>query len=199
MAISTLESKQNEVNNETTSSSNDEYNNYKTLKHILQSHGAAIASQIHKRVHYLLVTDTAVQYLTQRVRQAYKRNVTILYVSWIQECITLGKIVDTTNHLCNDVVACLVNEKKAIKGSNDEAVVATTLPTDSNTIGWSTPILLDCCCACHDENDGDDDDNNNNNCPWCIKKYGADIDCNIITLEKQKRRNEQKVVSKIGN
>ena len=197
IAISTLESKQtNGVNNnETTTSSsysNDEYHNYKTLKHILQSCGATIASQVHKRVHYLIVTDTAVQYLTQRARQAYKRNVTIVYISWIQECIRLGKLVNVDTHVCNDVVESLINEKKAITGSTDKAVVAaaaaaskTTLNT--NTTRWSSPILLDCCCACHDENNGDDG-HNNNNCPWCVKKFGAHVDCNIITLEKQKKK-----------
>ena len=208
IAISTLESKQdNEVDDKgTTLSSNDDFYNYKTLKHTLQSHGATIASQVHKRVHYLIVTNTAVQYLTQRVRQAYKRNVTIVHVSWVQECITMGKIVDITNskHLCNDEVACLVNEKIDNKtGNNNIAQVAAAVVskkkkatmmsspiTDNTTTGWSTPILLDCCCACHDVNDGDDDDNNN--CPWCVKKYGANVDCNIIMLKNQKEGNEQK-------
>ena len=197
MAISTLESKQNEVNNETTFSSNDEYHNYKTLKHILQSHGVAISSQVHKRVHYLIVTDTAVQYLTQRVRQAYKRNVTIVYISWIQECIRLGKLVNVDTHVCNDVVESLINEKKAINGSTDKAVVvvaaaaaaASKMTENTNTTRWSSPILLDCCCACHDENNGDD---GHNNCPWCVKKFGAHVDCNIITLEKQKKEGMNK-------
>ena len=57
--------------------------------------------------------------------------------------------------------------------------------TDNTTTGWSTPILLDCCCACHDVNDGDHDDNNN--CPWCVKKYGANVGCNIIMLKNQKK------------
>ena len=197
IAISTLESKQtNEVNNNetttTSSHSNDEYNNYKTLKHILQSHGVAISSQVHKRVHYLIVTDAAVQYLTQRVRQAYKRNVTIVYISWIQECIRLGKLVNVDTHVCNDVVESLINEKKAINGSTDKAVVvaaaaASKTTENTNATRWSSPILLDCCCACHDENNGDDG-HNNYNCPWCVKKFGAHVDCNIITLEKQKKK-----------
>jgi hypothetical protein len=190
ISISTFESKQdNEVDDDkgTTLSSNDDFHNYKTLKQILQSHGATIASQVHKRVHYLIVTNAAVQYLTQRVRQAYKRNVTIVHVSWVQECITMGKIVDitTSKHLCNDEVACLVNEKIDNKTGNNNIAMMSPSITDNTTTGWSTPILLDCCCACHDVNDGDHDDNNN--CPWCVKKYGANVDCNIIMLKNQKK------------
>ena len=59
VAISTLESKQTNYANKSNEDdpSNETMNNTKALKSLLQSLGATVSPQVHKRVHYLISTD----------------------------------------------------------------------------------------------------------------------------------------------
>ena len=148
----------------------DPYQNYKMLKQLLQSLGATISPQVHKRVHYLISTDSAVQNLTQRVRQANKRNVDVVDIAWVKECREKGRRVKVDDYLCNELVECLVAEKeKRDRGSKKICTSSDVVQIDG--AGWSTPVHLDCCCVCHEN--GDDD------CPWCT-------DCNITLARKAK-------------
>jgi len=186
VAISALESKQNNTNNsDGTDKDEDPYQNYKALKTLLQSLGATISPQVHKRVNYLITTDSAVQNLTQRVRQALKRNVDIIDVAWVKECREKNKRVDVEHHLCNELAKCLMEEKereKREKAKNEGKDNGTKLgqgecsdaPEEDNA-GWSTPVQLDCCCVCHEN--GDD------NCPWC-----SDCNLTLVRIEKQNCR-----------
>ena len=176
VALSTLESSQQQSNTTTDNSKdaadNDPYN-YKSIKNQLQTLGATLSPQVHKRVHYLIATDGAVQNLTRRVRQALKRNVDIVDVAWVKECQEKEKRVDVANYLRNDLAESLLAEKekeKKGKGANkktDEGE-GSDVPGEDNA-GWSAPIQLDCCCVCHEN--GDD------NCPWCIN-------CNLTLARK---------------
>ena len=146
IALSTLESKKNNTtttntNTTTTTTNNnakeedndDLYQNYKSLKHHLQNNlGATISPQVHKRVHYLISTKCAIQNLTQRVRQAYKRNVDIVDVAWVKDCIQQKKRVDIVNndndndkkYLCNELVQCLMEEKEREKKERSAVVIS---------------------------------------------------------------------------
>jgi len=193
LAISTLESKQTNTTSSSTTTIKDSSINNKTLKQTLQSHGATISPQVHKKVHYLIATDSAIQNLTQRVRQAYKRNVDIVNVNWIDECIkknTTKKYsrVDIESYLCNGLVKTLIDEKEREKKkqnqqkSNGEDNGNTSdIPAEDNN-GWSTPIELDCCCVCHEN--GDD------NCPWCT---GPENTCNLTLARLAKKQQCTKV------
>jgi hypothetical protein len=162
VAISTLESKAAD------NTINDPYQNYKTLKQELQTLGATISPQVHKRVHYLISTDMAVQNLTQRVRQALKRNIDIVDVEWVKKCSEQKTRLDATDYLCNEL-AKKVNEGKCTHDDNKiDGDGGSDVPDEDNA-GWSTPIHLDCCCVCHEN--GDD------NCPWCA-------DCNLTIARK---------------
>jgi len=190
VAISTLESKQTNTNNGDCTdkdSDDDPYQNYKALKNLLQSHGATISPQVHKRVHYLISTEAAVQNLTQRVRQALKRDVDIIDVAWVKECKGDNKRMDVQDHLCNELAQCLMAEKekeKRMKSTKEDKVKGdkagrgecSDAIEDENS-GWSTPVQLDCCCVCHEN--GDD------NCPWCTV---AGSECNL-TLERIEKLN----------
>ncbi len=148
----------------------DPHQNYKMLKQLLQSLGATISPQVHKRVHYLISTDSAVQNLTQRVRQAVKRKVDVVDVAWVKECREKGRRVKVDNYLCNDLVECLVAEKeKRDKESNKICTSSDVIQVEN--AGWSTPVNLNCCCVCHENGDND--------CPWCT-------DCNITLARKKK-------------
>lgn len=161
LAVSTLESKMNDTDKE---DNIETYNNYKTLTSIIKSNGATISPQVHKRVHYLVCTQQALNNLTQRVRQALKRNVEIIDVDWIKQCVGNGSRVGADNYLLNDVARELIkvkeNENVSVKTKDG---YESDIP-DENAAGWSEPIELDCCCVCHEN--GDD------NCPWCT-------DCNL--------------------
>ena len=178
------------INTNEDSSGNDNnsiYHNYKSLQQTLQCYGATISPQVHKRVHYLLCSYSAMIHATQRVRQAHKRNVDIVDVAWVKECIDGGKIVDVDKYLCNDKVECWLAEREKEKrrearnkvensnsgvGGNDEKDHDFNNNEEENGGGgWSTPIQLDCCCVCHEN--GDDA------CPWCV-------DCNLTLARKQK-------------
>lgn len=172
LAISTLESK--------TLKSEDNllYANFKSLSNLLKTHGATISPQVHKRVHYLICTIQAVENLTQRVRQAIRRNVDVLNVDWIEDCIERGERVDPQSYLLNDLAQ--ENNVMQMKKKKDESVTVLqnndagyesngSLP-DENAAGWSEPIALDCCCVCHENGDED--------CPWCME-------CNINLAKKK--------------
>jgi len=187
-AISTLENtKTTDIITQTANAngneeSTDSYNNYKTLTNILKTHGASISPQVHKRVHYLVSTRHAVNNLTQRVRQALKRNVDIVDASWIKECVEGGARVDVEHYLLNGLAGGLMSVKEKEKSEatrTDDSDKTNEKPSkdgyesdipDENNAGWSSPIQLDCCCVCHEN--GDD------NCPWCTE-------CNL-TLAKAK-------------
>ena len=173
LAISTLESK---VVNATICTTKEEedtietYSNYKTLSSIIKSNGATISPQVHKRVHYLVCTQQAVNNLTQRVRQALKRNVDIVDVDWIKQCVENGSRADADEYLRNDVARELMTVKEKEKQAfvTNNGGYESDVP-DENAAGWSEPIQLDCCCVCHEN--GDD------NCPWCT-------DCNLNKKNK---------------
>ena len=190
LAISTLESKQTNTTSSSTTTIKDSSINNKTLKQTLISHGATISPQVHKKVHYLIATDSAIQNLTQRVRQAYKRNVDIVNVNWIDECIkknTTKKCtrVDVEAYLCNELVKTLIGEKerekKKQKSNGGDDGNTSDIPNEDNN-GWSTPIELDCCCVCHEN--GDD------NCLWCT---GPENTCNLTLARLAKKQQCTKV------
>ena len=170
-------------NNNNTNNDDEQYETLKSLKTILQTTGATISPQVHKKVHYLICTQSAIDNLTQRIRQAIKRNVDIVSVDWVKKCISDNKRVDVTLYLCNEVAREIMVEKEREKkkksgGSDgndaeDGGYDSDILPQDDNG-GWSEPVQLDCCCVCHEN--GDD------NCPWCH-------DCNINLAKKQKKEH----------
>jgi hypothetical protein len=174
LAISTLESK---TNQDTTEEEVDYYNNFKTLSNILKTNGATISPQVHKRVNYLVCTEQALNNLTQRVRQALKRNVDIIDVDWVKTCVVERRRIDANEYLLNDLAKELMDTKEKEKANcknNASEVIhkdgyESDLP-DENAAGWSEPIELDCCCVCHENGD--------ENCPWCTE-------CNI-NLAKNK-------------
>lgn len=123
---------------------------------------------------------------TQRVRQAYKRNVDIVDVAWVKECIDAGNIVDVEKYTCNEEVGCWIAEKEKEKKMKKAADCRSSsvgdcddneadIDEEGNEGGWSTPIQLDCCCVCHEN--GDDA------CPWCV-------DCNLTIARKKLAETE---------
>mmetsp|Transcript_25602 Transcript_25602/g.49184 ORF Transcript_25602/g.49184 Transcript_25602/m.49184 type:complete len:445 (+) Transcript_25602:105-1439(+) len=237
-AISTLESKNDNERNEVGPTDNENedkqsttktnttmtntvstpsklnYQNYKTLTQILtQTLGAhsPISPQIHKRIHCLIATTPAIRNLTQRVRQAYKRNVDIVHVDWVRDCLECGKRLDyrggngsEEGYLWNDRVGEFIREKEELKKTEEEE------NKRKQPQKKYEKEALDHSGKCHRNYDdlaeevivmeGNDDDNagwstpiqldcccvchenGDDNCPWCV-------DCNINVSKKQNNQN----------
>ena len=222
LAISTLESK-NEDSNPDASTETDETNktnnnwnhlNYKTLSQTLTNNlgCSALSPQIHKRLHYLIATTPAITHLTQRVRQAFKRNVNIVHVDWVKECVEQGRRLDVKEeYLWNERVGCLIKEKERLKKEEDEKKLRqnqqqkNTKEKSNNKEGYDHDA--------DDWNGGDDDinvygdkddipdddnmgwsspiqldcccvchENGDDNCPWCGE-------CNLTLARKCKNES----------
>lgn len=137
-----------------------------------KQNGASITSQVHKRVHALIVSDAAVQNATQRVRKALKLGTPIVDIGWIDACIKDNNRVDWADYLRNDEAKKAAGAKK--KASADAAsgaegcVVKFDSNNDCNAVsGWSEAVELDCCCVCHENGDLE--------CPWCT----GETECNL--------------------
>ncbi len=199
LALSTDNKQHQSDSNNSNKEEDDPYNNLKSLKTILQSHGATISPQVHKRVHYLICTPCAITNLTQRIRQAMKRNVDIVSVDWVKKCVDEKRRVDVVTsesdekYLWNDWAREIMVEKECEKkrtsannnnsanSNNDDedgGYDSDNIPQEDDNRGWSTPVQLDCCCVCHENGDL--------NCPWCGE-------CNINLAMKKTTKKEENI------
>jgi len=137
-------------------------NSYKTIVQELKEAGATISSQVHKRVHALVISSSNKQDTepaTQRVRKAVKFNLNIVHVSWIRDSVQQGKRLPIEPYLWNtnapsDSVSNNNNYK--LKGEPQNTAKAQMIKEES--------ISLGCCCACHDISDIAA----TTDCPWCV-------------------------------
>ena len=168
LAVTTLDKKR-----EDTSPGTDAQQQQLSWKNTIdkcKQYGANITSQVHKRVHALIVSDAAVRNATQRVRKAIKLGIPIVDISWIEACIKDDKRVDWTEYLRNDEAKEAAESKKnaGISGGEGCDVKFDISAEDANaTSGWSEPVELDCCCVCHENGDLE--------CPWCT----GETECNL--------------------
>ena len=130
-----------------------------------KQNGAAITSQVHKRVHALIVGNAAVRNSTQRVRKALKLGIPIVDIGWIEACIKDGNRVDWADYSRNDEAKKAADAKKkasaaVASGAEGCDVKFDVSNDDANAVsGWSEAVELDCCCVCHENGDLE--------CPWC--------------------------------
>ncbi|CAM9824197.1 unnamed protein product [Scytosiphon promiscuus] len=66
----------------------------KELAAELRTHGAKVSATIHKRVSFVLCTDDAVKYSTQRVRKALKHGIPLVSQGFVAACALAGGPVD---------------------------------------------------------------------------------------------------------
>ena len=141
-----------------------------------KQNGASITSQVHKRVHALIVSDAAVQNATQRVRKALKLGTPIVDIGWIEACIKDGNRVDWAEYLRNDEAKKAADTKKkasafvtsGAEGCDVKFDSSNDCNDDANAVsGWSEAVELDCCCVCHENGDLE--------CPWCT----GETECNL--------------------
>ena len=98
IAVSTLQEQQEEADQKKTAKTgqtsllkeNDDtslLSSYRVATEACRTAGATISSQVHKKVHCVLCTSTAVQQATQRVRKAQKRQIPLVDLKWLQQSI----------------------------------------------------------------------------------------------------------------
>lgn len=165
IGVSTLQGEDNNDNNDNTRSNNPELS-YKTVTETCRNLGAQISSQIHKRVHCVLCTESAVQQLTQRVRKAHKKHIPLVNVTWLEQCQEETRRFDFDKFLLPypDIPSTGsgddgTNKQKAIKTPTADHGNSGEEATNDPNAGWSSPVELGCCCVCHEQNW--------EKCDWC--------------------------------
>jgi hypothetical protein len=131
--------------------------------------GAVVTSQISKRVQLLICTPSAVKQATQRVRKAFKKNVPIVGIDWLEACKNEGENMPLEDFLLdedvNDAIenrATNLNKEKSGEEPCDDALLKLKSEEEPGEgAGWSEPKALGCCCVCH-ENGSEKD------CKWCV-------------------------------
>ena len=169
LAVTTLDKKREDASAGTDAQQQQQLSWKNTIDKCKQ-YGANITSQVHKRVHALIVSDAAVRNATQRVRKAIKLGVPIVDVGWVEACIKDGSRCDWTEYLRNDEAKEAAESKKKAGSAGGEGcgVKFDISADDANaTSGWSEPVELDCCCVCHENGDLE--------CPWCT----GETECNL--------------------
>jgi hypothetical protein len=140
---------------------------YKSIQDLCHQAGATTSNQVHKRVFAVVATDAAGS--TQRVRQARKRNIQVVTLQWVRDCVAHNvklPIHDEyvyrqsdnepfLHHRATTVTSVTVaRSTKALPTlDGDRAATLSTVHT--------TTIDLGCCCACHETNEPVD-------CSWCM-------------------------------
>ena len=67
---------------------------YNTISQECRDLGATVTGQVHKRVNFVICTDSAMEQNTQRVRKAMKWNIPIVKIDWIRQCKIQKRRVD---------------------------------------------------------------------------------------------------------
>jgi len=178
LAVTTLDKKREDVSTGTDADSSSHTSNarqQRSLKNTIdrcKQYGASITSQVHRRVHALIVSDAALKNATQRVRKAIKLGIPIVDIGWVEACIKNGNRVDWADYLRTDEAKEAAESKKKtslVVLNGEECGVCFDISADDGnaTSGWSEPVELDCCCVCHENGDLE--------CPWCT----GETKCNI--------------------
>lgn len=61
------------------------------LQALLEASGLAVSPIVHRRVAYVVATDTAVRFQTQHVRKALKRGIPVVSEPWLRLCLILQR------------------------------------------------------------------------------------------------------------
>ena len=131
-------------------SNSSEGDSYKGLLALCESGGARCSSQVHKKVHCVVATTSAIQGETQRVRKAWKKGIPVLKADWVRQCLQVGRLIPFDD----DLVPAPLVHKKEPKGAKSESRTASIIENERK-------VELGCCCVCHDTGATD--------CEWCIE------------------------------
>lgn len=155
---------------------------YANVTALCRQAGATVSSQVHKSVFAVVATKSAVEGETQRVRKAWRKNISVLRVEWVQECRRTNKFQPLQDYLILPKPTGGASQKsqeyqkKSLVEKNDESKEETSIEVKIYEGSLSETVELGCCCVCHDTDKTD--------CPWCA-------DCSV--------RREAKTTTKAGD
>ena len=173
---------------------------YKTLRALCESLGANVTGQVHRRTDCVIATHTAAaavdgtttkqHHPTQRVRKAWKLQIPVVSVQWIEDCRTRRQCLpfeplylwleeswsiqqqtrarppkrrrtDDDDDEEEEAVSAVQQKQKQRNGQNNK-----DKKPKATHVGVALEKKLDlgCCCLCHD----DDSDLQTSECPWCV-------------------------------
>jgi hypothetical protein len=168
---------------------------YRQIITLCQQLGAQTTGQIHKRVHALIATPSAVGGGgTQRVRKALKKDLPIISTQWLYDCRRQVQCIDWSSYRLMVVPDPARQSAAVVEGQDEEARDTTTTATkrckrsfqrhnnqeiaSMDTKGKETTsmvvktISLGCCCACHDNEEATMISKSGvrvpTDCPWCV-------------------------------
>lgn len=170
IAISTIQSaEQEEDTTKDQVTKTTENLSYKEVAEICRQAGATISGQVHRKVHCLLCSSLAIHQATQRTRKAIKKNIPLVDLAWLHQCIKEGRKLELTPFLIPstklDQIINDQNKKKQTSSSSSAAISKDNVGNDNQNddipeSGWSSPVNLGCCCSCHEFGTTKD-------CEWC--------------------------------
>lgn len=135
---------------------------FQSLSSLLLSNGCLriIETISPKSLHCLITTSSARSSLTQKIRKSYKRNVRIVDVAWVDECLKMNKVVPLEPYRCESRVKNAIEQKEKEKQNE---VVDVQFVEEAEDEGWSAPISFGCSCVCHENHAP----GTLTDCAWC--------------------------------
>ena len=173
------------------------YYTYKKLRALGESLGATVTGQVHRRTDCVVATQYAAaaatngtssrqqqqqkqQQPTQRVRKAWKLQVPVVSVQWMEDCRTRNLCVPFEPKYIWQEESSQSTSRPTKRRRRDDAEEETAVVSavqqqqqrHNKKRKASSPIVavlerkldLGCCCLCHDE----DSDLQTSECEWCV-------------------------------
>ena len=151
-------------------SSSEQCSSFNKLRDLCLAAGASFSSQVHRKVDAVIASPEAVEApATQRVRKAWKLNIPVVEMDWIQECLETKHEIPIESYChfppkqsCGHVDT---SSSKQTVGSRKGKKVKIQPDTDLDFASSTNTIEVDlgCCCICHDSvGEGVVTD-----CEWC--------------------------------
>lgn len=145
--------------------------------------GAEVSGTVHRRVHAVVATASAVLNQTQRVRKARDRGVPVVTPEWLAASVNAGEPLSTADfqhnlqdrrsasapggstHRNKVGIACEI----CMGLGRSSNALALQRPRTENTDATRVGHIVDfgCCCSCHDEGHA--------SCSWCHEYHAADV------------------------
>lgn len=170
---------------------------YNDVKQIVEQLGGKISPTVHKRVDFMVATDSAVTTATQRIRKAHKFGIPVLRMEYIEFCTQHKKLPsDITPYVYNNIEEMVEKYKEAVAtatalGKRKTCDTRTDTPnSDSHIPNISRDdLVFECSCICHDRGEV--------SCSWCVDAHTSQQStCDENSVTRKKSKSSKKVKRK---
>lgn len=179
-------------------------------KKMVEELGGKVCSTVHKKVDFLVASETAVAAATQRVRKADKLCVPIVRTSYVSDCFESRKIpADISKYFHSNVEECIRAHKETsrdncsrlddaeLKDSKEKKKRKAEASTDTDPYvipELTSNMKFQCSCICHDRGEA--------GCSWCVDAHNEQDTASAIEGDTEGKDNidgesgDEKKVSK---